>query len=116
MQKQIIKEKFFEIEQVNKRQKLSIADYWSDENRVLSENLKNNINCSIIMAFIMCGLPFSIIENSWFVDALKSLRPNYNLPTREYLVSLLLNNEAVRVNYEIEIVLKNSKNLTLGMA
>ena len=68
------------------------------------------------MAFVMCGLPFFIIENPWFVDALKSLRPNYNPPTREYLVSPLLNNEAVRVNYEIEIALKNSKNLTLGMA
>ena len=116
VQKQIIKEKSFEIEQVNKRQKLSIADYWSDENRVLSENLKNNIDRSITMAFVMCGLPFSIIENPWFVDALKSLRPNYNSLTREYLVSLLLNNEAVRVNYEIEIALKNSKNLTLDMA
>ena len=63
----------------------------------------------------MCGLSFSIIENPWFVNALKLLRPNYNLPTREYLVSPLLNNEAVRVNYEIEIALKNSKNLTLGM-
>ena len=116
MQKQIIKKKSFEIEQVNKRQKLSVADYWSDENRVLSENLKNNINHSITMAFVIYGLPFSIIENSWFIDVLKLLWPNYNLLTREYLVSLLLNNEAVRVNYEIEIVLKNSKNPTLDMA
>ncbi len=60
--------------------------------------------------------PILLIENPWFVDALKSLRLNYNPPTREYLVSPLLNNEAVRVNYEIEIALKNSKNLTLGMA
>ena len=116
VQKQIIKEKSFEIEQVNKRQKLSIADYWSDENRVLSENLKNNIDRLITMTFVMCGLPFSIIKNPWFVDALKLLRPNYNPLTREYLVSSLLNNEAVRVNYEIEIVLKNSKNLILGIA
>src|SRR6266498_2939795 len=107
VQKQIIKEKSFEIKQVNKRQKLSITDYWSDENQVLSENLKNNINHLITIAFVMCGLPFSIIENPWFVNALKSLRPNYNLPTREYLISSLLNNEAVRVNYEIEIALKN---------
>ena len=64
----------------------------------------------------MCGLSFSIIKNPWFVDALKSLWPNYNPPTREYLVSPLLNNEAVRVNYEIEIVLKSLKNLTLGIA
>ena len=64
----------------------------------------------------MCGFPFSIIENLWFVDVLKLLQLNYNLSIREYLVSLLLNNEAVRVNYEIEIALKNSKNLTLGIA
>ncbi len=64
----------------------------------------------------MYSFSFSIIENLWFVDALKLLRSNYNPPTREYLVSLLLNNEAVRVNYEIEIALKNSKNLTLDMA
>ena len=115
MQKQIIKEKSFEIEQVNKRQKLSIADYWSDKNRVLSENLKNNIDHSITMAFVMYGLLFSIIENLWFVNALKSLWLNYNLLTHEYLVSPLLNNEVVKVNYEIEIALKNSKNLTLDM-
>ncbi len=115
VQKQIIKKKSFKIEQVNKRQKLSIADYWSDENQVLSENLKNNIDRSITIAFVMCGFPFSIIENPWFVNALKSLWPNYNLPTCEYLVSSLLNNEAVRVNYKIEIALKNSKNLTLDM-
>ena len=35
MQKQIIKKKSFKIEQVNKKQKLSIADYWNDENWVL---------------------------------------------------------------------------------
>src|SRR6266498_3207331 len=114
VQKQITKEKSFEIEQVNKRQKLSIADYWSDKNQVLSENLKNNIDHSITIVFVICDLPFSIIKNLWFVDALKSLQSNYNSLTREYLVSSLLNNEAVRVNYEIEIVLKNSKNLTLG--
>ena len=68
------------------------------------------------MAFVICDLPFSIIKNPWFMDALKSLWPNYNPPTCEYLVSSLLNNEAIRVNYEIEIVLKNSKNLTLDMA
>ena len=67
------------------------------------------------MAFIIYGFPFFIIENPWFVNALKSLQPNYNLPTREYLVSPLLNNEAVRVNYKIEIALKNLKNLILGM-
>ena len=91
VQKQIIKEKSFKIEQVNKRQKLSITDYWNDENKVLSENLKNNIDHSITIAFVMCGLPFSIIENPWFVDALKSLWLNYNSPTREYLVSWLYN-------------------------
>ncbi len=64
VQKQIIKEKSFEIKQVNKRQKLSITNYWSNENRVLFENLKNNINYSIIMTFVICGLFFSIIKNS----------------------------------------------------
>ena len=67
------------------------------------------------MAFVICGLPFSIIENSWFVDALKLLQLNYNPLTREYLVSPLLNNEVVRVNYKIEIALKNLKNLILDM-
>ena len=63
------------------------------------------------MTFVICDLPFSIIENLWFVDVLKSLQLNYNLLTHEYLVSSLLNNEAVRINYEIKIALKNSKNL-----
>ncbi len=64
----------------------------------------------------MYDFPFSIIENLWFMDALKSLWSNYNSPIYEYLVNPLLNNKAVKVNYEIEIVLKNLKNLTLDMA
>ena len=58
VQKQIIKKKSFEIKQVNKRQKLSITNYWSNKNRVLSENLKNNINRLITIAFVILYVVF----------------------------------------------------------
>ncbi len=54
-------QKSFEIEQINKRQKLNITDYWSDENQVLSKNLKNNINHSITMAVIFLSLSLKSI-------------------------------------------------------
>ncbi|RIB15476.1 hypothetical protein C2G38_2093109 [Gigaspora rosea] len=63
----------------------------------------------------MCGLPFSIIENPWFINILKSLRSSYTPPTREYLANTLLNEEVIKINWETEEYLQTADNLTLGL-
>ena len=63
----------------------------------------------------MCGLPFCIIENPYFINILKNLKKNYNSPSREWLSTNLLSEECVRVELKINNLLENSKNLSLGM-
>jgi hypothetical protein len=48
------------------------------ENEELSEERVALIDCSILKAFVMCAVPFRIIENPYFINALKNLQPNYN--------------------------------------
>ena len=63
----------------------------------------------------MCGIPFRIIENPYFINMLKKLQANYNPPSRERLSNNLLSEECIRVEIEINNFLERSKNLTLGM-
>ena len=63
----------------------------------------------------MCGLPFRIIENPYFINILKNLKKNYNPPSRERLSTNLLSEECVRLELKINNLLENSKNLSLGM-
>ena len=68
----------------------------------------------ICLAFVYCNIPFSIIENPFFIEALKHLRPDYNPSSREYLFSWLLDNEIVSVNLKVDTTFKFCNNLTLG--
>ena len=66
----------------------------------------------------MCGIPFRVIENPYYVNTvsmLKNLQPNYNLLLREQLSNNLLSEECIRVKIKINNYLEKSKNLTLGM-
>ncbi|CAG8820763.1 23648_t:CDS:2, partial [Cetraspora pellucida] len=65
------------------------------------------------ITFAMCGLLFSIIENLWFINILKSLRSLYVLFTRKYLSNTLLNEEVIKINWETKKYLKTTDNLTL---
>ena len=46
----------------------------------------------------MCNVPFSTIENPWFVNMLKTLQPGYNPPSWQVLSGTLLEAELSRVN------------------
>jgi hypothetical protein len=50
----------------------------NSENEELSEERVALIDCSILKAFVMCAVPFRIIENPYFINALKNLQLNYN--------------------------------------
>ena len=73
------------------------------------------IDRSVLKAFVMCGIPFQVIENPYFINMIKTIRSNYNLPFRERLFTNLLNEEAIRIDIKINNSLENQKNLTLGM-
>ncbi|CAG8678916.1 1592_t:CDS:2, partial [Racocetra fulgida] len=53
---------------------------------------QKTIDKKIARAFYACGIPHTLIENKFFIAALKSLRPTYNLPSRYLLGNNLLTN------------------------
>jgi len=73
------------------------------------------IDRSILKAFVMCGIPFRVIENPYYVNMIKNLRSNYNPPSRDRLSTNLLQEESVRVEIKICNLLEGAKNLTLGI-
>src|SRR6266498_4919860 len=80
----------------------------------LTEQRTNEINRYLLIAFTCYNIPFSIIENLFFIEALKHLRPGYNPPSRKHLSGQLLDNEIISVNLKVDIALKFCNNLTLG--
>lgn len=104
-------------ESLQKKQKTNITQtslskfYESTE---LTEQRTNEINRYLLIAFVCCNIPFSIIENPFFIETLKHLRPGFNPPSREYLSGRLLDNEIVSVNLKVDTALKFCNDLTLG--
>src|SRR5277367_5953863 len=84
-------------------------------NEELSEERVALIDRSILKAFVMCDIPFRIIENPYFINILKNLKSTYNPPSREYLSTNLLSEESIRIEIKINNILEREKNLTLGM-
>ncbi|CAG8805987.1 12242_t:CDS:2, partial [Racocetra persica] len=64
-------------------------------------------------AFVVCGIPFSAIENPFFIDLLQNLCPSYEPPSRTVLASQLLNQVHSKIIIKREAVLRESKNLTM---
>ena len=63
----------------------------------------------------MCGIPFRVINNPFFVNALKILNPNYNIPSREVLSGRLLDKEVAKVNKNIDKIIRSTSNITIGL-
>lgn len=71
-------------------------------------------NRSLTRFFVCCGIPFSTVENPFFIDLIKNLCAGYQLPDRRTLSDTWLNNEVARVIVDIEEILKKQENLSLG--
>ncbi|GBC51846.2 ribonuclease H-like domain-containing protein [Rhizophagus irregularis DAOM 181602=DAOM 197198] len=63
----------------------------------------------------MCNIPFSIIENPWFIDLIKTLQPGYDPPSRQVLSGTLLESETFHVNICIMNELSANNNFTITM-
>jgi len=81
----------------------------------LSEERVALIDRSILKAFVMCAIPFRIIENPYFIHVLKNLQPNYTPPSRERLTTDLLSEESIRTEMKINNYIEREENLTLGI-
>lgn len=84
------------------------------QSKELEKGYSDEIARSMTKAFVMCNIPFSTVENPWFVDLIKTLQPGYNPPTRKVLSGTLLEAETSRVNMRIMNELKNDNNFTIG--
>jgi hypothetical protein len=91
-----------------------LTSFWDKDEELPAERMAL-IDRSILKAFVVCGLPFHIIENPYFVNMIKNLRSTYNPPSRETLTTKLLPEEAIRVELKIKNSLQKSSNLTLGI-
>ena len=86
---------------------------WFEPTTISTQKVAS-INRALLRAFVCCGIPFSVIENPFFVEFLYEMRPGYDPPTREMLSGRLLSQETSRVNVKIDEIIKDSKHLTLG--
>lgn len=73
------------------------------------------INQAWAKAFTVCGIPWRVVENPFFIEALKEMNPSYEPPTRELLSGRIFEQQLARVNNKVKNILIQQKNLTLGM-
>ena len=73
------------------------------------------INQAWAKAFTIFGIPWRVIENPFFIEALKEMNLSYNPPTRELLSGRIFEQQLSRVNNKVTDILSQQKNLTLGM-
>jgi len=58
----------------------SLSNFW-DKDETLSKERAGIIDRSILKAFVVCGIPFRIIETPFFINMLQNLRSNYKPPS-----------------------------------
>jgi len=84
-----------------------------NESTKLTDDRIHEINRACVKAFVVCGIPWHVIENPFFIEFLKTLRPGYTPPSKEILSEKLLSQETAVVNRRVIKELKGSTNLTL---
>ena len=84
-----------------------------NESTKLSEDRAHEIDRACVKAFVVCGIPWHVIENPFFIELLKTLRPGYTPPSREVLSGKLLSQETAVINQRVIKKLKNTENLTI---
>ena len=73
------------------------------------------INRALIKFFVTCGISFRIVKHTFFINLIRELNGGYNPPSREVLVSQLLERELAQINSKVNSELEMGTNLTLGL-
>ncbi|POG72416.1 ribonuclease H-like domain-containing protein [Rhizophagus irregularis DAOM 181602=DAOM 197198] len=90
-----------------------VNHFSSDE--PLPPEINNRIDCSLLKAWVMAGIPFEVVENPFVLDLFKNLNPAYIPPSRTTLSGRLLNEEISRVNKKVTSELEIADSLTLSL-
>jgi hypothetical protein len=97
----------------NKKSKqANVSSFFGPKN--LEKRKIDEINRTITKTFVMCNIPFSTVENPWFIDLMKSLQPGYDPPSRRTLSGSLLEAEVARINVKIYNELEKGSDFTIG--
>jgi hypothetical protein len=102
---------------VNKRKKMDstqtniTSHFKNDEPLPVSE--QNALDQAVLKAWVIAGIPFSVIENPFIIDLFMRLNPAYIPPSRTTLSGRILKEEAAKVKVKIDKIFEQSENLTL---
>jgi hypothetical protein len=80
----------------------------------MSFNEKNSIDKQILLALISTNVPFSFVENLEVIKLFQMLRPSYQLPSRNWISTNMLDQLHDGVDGEIKKFISSSKYLTLS--
>jgi hypothetical protein len=89
-----------------------LNDFYESAN--ITSQKQKIIDQALTRMFVCCGLPFSLVENPFFIEFVNQLKPAYKLPSRFKLTKDFINEEVANVNVKVELELKRQNNLTLG--
>ncbi len=81
----------------------------------ITEDRQQQIDKSVLKAWICAGIPFETIDNPFVIDMFKILNNGYNPPSQNTLSGCILDEKVAKVEKTIDIELKSEKNLTLSM-
>lgn len=79
----------------------------------MTPNEQSNLEQSFARALYATGSPFSMVENTHWINFFKQLRPAFHLPTRKKLSNSLLADESERVSSNVRSLLQNSDGIAL---
>ncbi|EXX68066.1 hypothetical protein RirG_108450 [Rhizophagus irregularis DAOM 197198w] len=98
----------------NTYKQTKIVNHFSSD-EPLPPEINNRIDCSLLKAWVMAGIPFEVVENPFVLDLFKNLNPAYIPPSRTTLSGRLLNEEISRVNKKVTSELEIADSLTLTL-
>jgi hypothetical protein len=99
-----------ELPQPKKQQ--SITQHFGSD-KPLPLQTTQRLDCSLLKAWVIAGIPWEIIDNPFIRDLFKDLNPGYIPPSRTTLSGRLLDEEVARVNQHIDQELDTIDHLTL---
>ncbi|CAG8436711.1 10285_t:CDS:2 [Scutellospora calospora] len=85
----------------------------SHRNNNMSQNDKVILDQKLAQFFYSAGIPFSAIENLYWIDFIHTIRPSYNSPNHQQLANKLLDDAYSQERKYLENRLENINNISL---